>query len=125
MISGLIGLLVGIAVVGLMGGLLIWVLSSLGLGLKVDGFGAAFIAAIVIALVSNVVIWLLSSLGLLPANVGFFGALINLLISAVILLIADRFVAGMKVNGFGGAIIAVIGFGVLQWLTGLIARFFA
>lgn len=125
MIAGLIGLLVGITVVGLMGGLLIWVLSSLGLGLKVDGFGAAFIAAIVIALVSNVVIWLLSSLGLLPANVGFFGALINLLISAGILLIADRFVAGMKVNGFGGAIIAAIGFSLLQWLAAVIISFFA
>ncbi|NTU78410.1 MAG: hypothetical protein HGA45_03250 [Chloroflexales bacterium] len=88
MIAGLIGLLIGIAVMGLIGGLLIWLLSNLGLGLTVDGFGAAFIAAIVIAIVSNVVIWLLSTLGLLPVNGGLFGALINLLISAVILLLA-------------------------------------
>lgn len=123
--AGLLSLLIGTVVVGLIGGIYIWLLSNLGLGLRVDGFGAAFIAAIVIAVVSNVVIWLLGSLGLLVANVGLFGAIINLLISAVILLIADRFVSGLKVNGFGGAIIAAIGFGVLQWLAGLIAGLFA
>ncbi len=122
--AGLIGLLIGTVVVGLVGGVLVWIVSSLGWGLHVDGFGAAFISAIVIAVVSNVVIWLLGSLGLLVANVGLFGALINLIVSAVILLIADRFVAGLQVNGFGGAIIAALGFGVLQWLADLIAGFF-
>jgi putative membrane protein len=123
--AGLIGLLIGTVIVGLIGGFLIWILSNLGWGLRVDGFGAAFISAIVIAIVSNVVIWLLGSLGLLVANVGLFGAIINLIVSAVILLIADNFVAGLKVNGFGGAIIAAIGFGVLQWLASLIAGFFS
>ncbi|NTU85191.1 MAG: hypothetical protein HGA45_38510 [Chloroflexales bacterium] len=85
---GLIGLLIATVIVGLIGGFLIWILSNLGWGLRVDGFGAAFISAIVIAIVSNVVIWLLGSLGLLVANVGLFGAIINLIVSAVILLLA-------------------------------------
>jgi putative membrane protein len=45
-------------------------------------------------------------------------------VAAVVLLVSDRFVKGMKVNGFGGAIIAAISYGViawlLQWVIGLI-----
>jgi len=33
-------------------------------------------------------------------------------------MISDRFVKGMKVNGFGGAIVAAIGIGVVHWLIG-------
>jgi uncharacterized membrane protein YvlD (DUF360 family) len=32
-------------------------------------------------------------------------------------MISDRFVPGMKVNGFGGAIIAAIAIGVVSWLV--------
>jgi putative membrane protein len=120
MLTGLIGLLINFAIVGLFGGILIWILSSLNLGLKVDGFGSAFLAAIVISLVSSVVVWLLSTVGLLPANTGLIGPILNLLISAGILMIADRFIAGMKVNGFGGAIIAALGFGIISALAGLL-----
>lgn len=119
--TGLIGLLIYFAIVGIFGGLLIWILSSLNLGLKVDGFGSASIAAIVISLVSSVVVWLLGMFGLVPATTGFIGPIINLLISAGILMIADRFIAGMKVNGFGGAIIAAFGFGMIAMLGTLLA----
>jgi putative membrane protein len=38
-------------------------------------------------------------------------------VAAVILLISDRFLSGMEVNGFVGAIIAAIGIAFVTWLV--------
>jgi putative membrane protein len=51
---------------------------------------------------------------------GILGAIILLIVAAVDLLISDRFVSGLKVNGFGGAIIAAIAIAVVTWLISLI-----
>ena len=85
-------------------------------------FGAAAIAAIVIAIVGAVVIWLLGLLGITLGG-GWFGALVFLIVAAVVLMISDRFVPGMTVKGFTGAIVAAIAIAVvyyiLVWLLGL------
>jgi putative membrane protein len=39
-----------------------------------------------------------------------------LIISAVVLLVSDRFVKGLKVNGFTGALIAAVAIGAVAWL---------
>ncbi|MCZ7673332.1 MAG: phage holin family protein [Chloroflexi bacterium] len=44
--------------------------------------------------------------------------------AAVVLMISDRFVAGMKVNGFGGAIVAAIAIGVVTWLVNWVLGLF-
>ena len=67
-------------------------------------------AALVIAVVGTVVWWLLGLLGI-SAGGGLLGAIIYLIVAAVILMISDRFVPGMKVKGFTGAIIAAIAIG--------------
>ena len=82
-----------------------------------------FIAAIVIALVTAVIMWLLGLLGLAPGG-GWLGALVSLVIAAVILMISDRFVSGMRVNGFVGAIVAAIAIGVVTWLINWILSLF-
>ncbi len=48
---------------------------------------------------------------------GLLGAIVFLVVAAVVLMISDKFVPGMKVNGFGGAIIAAIAIGVVNWLV--------
>lgn len=48
---------------------------------------------------------------------GFWAALINLVVAAVVLMISDKFLPGMEVKGFGGAIIAALGIGVVGWLV--------
>jgi uncharacterized membrane protein YvlD (DUF360 family) len=58
--------------------------------------------------------WFLGLLGITLGG-GWWGALMALIVSAVILLFSDRFVPGMKVNGFGGAIVAALGIGVVTW----------
>jgi putative membrane protein len=81
------------------------------------------VAALVIAVVGTVVLWLLSVLGL-PVGSGVYGLLITIVVAAVILMVSDRFVKGMKVNGFMGAVIAAISIGVVgylvTWLLGML-----
>ena len=93
----------------------IMVVSRLNLGLTVTGFGAAVVAAIVIAVVGAVVNWLLGALGISIGG-GLLGTIVYLVVAAVVLMISDRFVSGMRVNGFGGAIVAAIGIAVVYWI---------
>ena len=119
---GILAVILGIVLVALVAGFVIWIVGKLGLGIEVSGFGAAFIAAIVIAIVGGLITWLLSLLNITIAG-GWLGAIINLIIAAIVLLISGSFVPGLKVKGFGGALIAAIALGVvswlLNWLTGL------
>ena len=96
--------------------LVIYIVGRLNLGLTVSGFGAAIIAALVIAVVGTIVLWLLGLLGLTFGD-GLLGVIIYIIVAAVILMISDRFVPGMKVKGFSGAIIAAIAIGVVAWLV--------
>ena len=47
-----------------------------------------------------------------------------MIVAAVVLMISDKFVPGMKVNGFVGAIVAAIAIGVVSlivvWFLGLL-----
>ena len=124
MITTILGVALTFALVWAVGAVVLMIISRLGLGLTVEGFGSAFIASAAITVVSAIIIWLLGVIGIEIGNATWLGALVSLVVSAVILLVSDRFVKGMKVNGFVGAIIAAISYGVItwlfQWLVGLI-----
>jgi putative membrane protein len=96
--------------------LVIYIVGRLNLGLTVSGFGAAIIAAVVIAIVGTIVLWLLGLVGLTVGG-GLLGAIIYIIVAAIILMISDRFVPGMKVNGFTGAVVAAIAIGVVAWIV--------
>jgi len=114
-----IGALIGLALVVVLNALVIYIVGRMNLGLTVDGFGAAVIAAIVIGIVGWAFNALFGFLGFtFISNPNLIGAIIALIIAAVVLMISDRFVKGMKVSGFGGAIVAAIGIGVVHWLIG-------
>lgn len=119
----LLATLITLALAWAVGALVLMIVSRLGLGLTVDGFGPAFIASAVISIVSAAIVWLLGLIGVSLASPGLLTALVALVVSAIVLLISARFVRGMKVNGFAGAIVAAIAYGVvvwlLQWLIGL------
>jgi putative membrane protein len=110
-----IGLIIGVLLGALIGGLIIWIVGKLGLGIEVSGFGPAFVAAIVIAILNGVVAWLLGVFNVNLAS-GFLGTLIHLVIAAVVLMLAGRFVKGLVVKGFLGAIIAAIAIAAVGWL---------
>ena len=111
-------LLVVTAVIGLISGFVIWIVRKLRLGLDVHGFGSAFIAGIVIAVVAMIITMLLGFAGLQDSN-GLIGGLVHLVISAIILMISDRLLPGLKVAGFTGALVASIVIGAVYWLGGL------
>jgi putative membrane protein len=63
--------------------------------------------------------WLLGLLGIQIGG-GWLGAIVNLIIAAVVLLVSGRIVPGLRVKGFGGALIAAIAIGVFSWLLNLV-----
>jgi putative membrane protein len=95
------------------------IVSRLNLGLSVANFTSAIVAALVIALVSAIVNWLLGALGV-GLGGGLIGLIINLIVAALVLMVSDRFVTGMTVSGFGGALIAAIAIAVVNWLVTLL-----
>jgi putative membrane protein len=115
----ILGIIVGILIGALVTGLIIWIVGKLGLGLEVDGFGPAYIAAIVIAVVGGIVMWLLGLLGITIGG-GLVGAIVHLVIAAVVLLISGRIVSGLRVKGFIGALVAAIAIGAVGWLITLL-----
>jgi putative membrane protein len=115
--------ILGIVIALLLAALVIYIVGRLGLGLTVDSFTSAIIAAAVIAVVSGIINWLLGLLGITIGG-GWLGAIIALIIAAVVLLLSDRFVKGMKVNGFVGAIVAAIAIGIVTWFASWLVGLF-
>ena len=114
-----IGVLIGLVIALLLSALVIFIVGKLGLGLEVDSFGSAVIAALVIAVVTWAIMLVL---GFLPLSigVGILGAIVSLIVSAIVLMISDKIVSGMRVNGFVGALIAAVLIGIGHWLLGLL-----
>lgn len=121
--GSLIALLLGWALAMVLGAVILMVISRLNLGLTVESFGAAFIASIVISFIGGIVSWLLTLIGFPFDNLKLIGALLVVVIAAVILMISDRLLSGLKVNGFSGALIAAVAYGVgvflINWVIGL------
>lgn len=112
----MLSLILGVIIAILVSAVVIYIVGRLNLGLSVANFTSAIIAAIVIGLVTGVIVWLLGLLGISLGGPGLWAGLVSLIVAAVVLLISDRFVAGMKVSGFVGAIVAAIAIGVVNWL---------
>ena len=112
----IVGLIIGIIALGILGGITIYIVGRLGLGIEVDGFGPAFIAAIVIAAIGFIFSAIGAQLGINTGG-GLIGALINLIIAALVLMLAGDLVRGLRVKGFIGALIAALAIGVVSWLV--------
>jgi putative membrane protein len=116
--------IVSVVIAILLYALAIWVVGKFGLGLKVSGFGPAFIAAIVIAVASYLIVWLLGVLGL-SFGAGLLGAIINLIVAALVLIFAGNMVKGLAVKGFVGALIAAVAIAVVSWfINGIVGVLF-
>ncbi|KAA9131554.1 phage holin family protein [Marinihelvus fidelis] len=112
--GALIGAIIAIAIAAVVSGVVIWVVSKLNLGLKVDGFGAAIIAGLVIGILS----WLVGMF--VPGLTGIVGAIINLVIAAAVIYLAGSMLKGLTVNGFGGAFIAAVAIALIQFLLAIL-----
>lgn len=112
MIDTLINILVYLVV----SAIVIWIVGKLNFGLTVKSFGSALAAAAVIAIVGGLVAWLLGLLGI-TFGAGLLAAIVALIVAAAVLLVSDKFLPGMEVHGFMGAIVAAVGIGVVGWLV--------
>ena len=74
--------LISIIVAFLVAAVVIYIVGRLNLGLTVDSYGSAIIAAIVIAIVGGIVLWLLGLLGVSVGG-GLLGAIVYLVIAAI------------------------------------------
>ena len=106
--------ILGTIMVFLASALVIWIVGKMNLGMTIDGFMPAIIAAIMIAIISVGATWLLNLFGI--GGGGWLGSIISLIVAALVLLLADKFVPGMRVNGFVGALVAAIAIAVVAWL---------
>jgi uncharacterized membrane protein YvlD (DUF360 family) len=116
-----VGLAIGVAFSAVLSGVMIWLVSLLGLGLKVDGIGPALVAGIVIALAGGVISWLLDCLKLSIPK-GLLRFVVNVLLGAVVLFIGANLIPGLTVNGFAGALFAALAIGVMSWLLSIPLR---
>jgi len=108
------GTLLNIAVYFVVSAIVIFIVGKMNFGLTVKSFGSALLAAIVIALVAGVIVWGLGFFGITLTG-GWLAAIVNLIVAALVLMIADKFLSGMEVHGFMGAIIAALAIGVVGW----------
>jgi uncharacterized membrane protein YvlD (DUF360 family) len=114
----LVNTLVGIVLGGVIGGIVLKIVSSLNLGLWVRGFIVAFLAALVITIVGIGVRWILAAIGV-PNPGGIVGFVERLIISVVLLMIADKVLSGLTVQGLKGAVIAAVAISAINWMAGL------
>ncbi len=115
-----VNMLINIIIVGVISGFVIWVVGKLKLGLTVDGFMPAFIAAFVIAIVGGVLVWLFGLVGLDPGSFGgFWAGVVNLIIAAIVLMLSGAIIPGMTVNGMKGALIGAVSIGIVAWIVGI------
>ncbi len=119
----IIGTIIGVLIGALFSGLIIWLVGKLNLGLEVDGFGPAYIAAIIIAVINLAIMWLLNALNLTIAG-GFLGAIIHLLIAAAVLVVSSNFVSGIRTKGYTGALVAALAIAAVGWLVALMLSAF-
>lgn len=118
-----LGLLLGLLLSALASALILWIVGKLGWGMEVDGFGAAFLAAIIMAVFSAILYWVLGMFDFVPHS-GWLGALVHFVTSAVALLLSARVVKGLRVNGFFGAVVAILGMGLVGWLINWVVSLF-
>jgi len=116
----IVGLLIGALLGGLFAGFIIWVVGRFGLGMEVDGFRPAFVAAFVIAILSAVIHWVWQVVFNYAPPAGWGGAIINLVTSAIVLQTAGNWIKGIRVKGFRGALVASLAIAAVQLLLGLI-----
>ena len=117
--ESIIGLVIGTLIGAVISGAIIWLVSKLNIGLSVDSFGWAMATGVFIGMLTNGFNQLFTGMNEVITMV------VHLLISAGAILLAGKAFNGVNVKGFKGALvaavaIAVVGFGLVLLLAGII-----
>ena len=114
----LLPLLIVTVGIGLISGVVIWIVGRLGFGLEVNHFGSAVIAGLVIAFVAGLITLLLGLSGI-EFGEGLSGGIVHLIISVIAIMVSGKFLPGFKITGFVGVLVASVVIGAVYWLGGL------
>lgn len=110
-----VSMAIGVLIGALFSGLIIWIIGKLGLGLEVDGFGPAYLAAVVIGVLNLLILWIFGSTALGAS--GWLGILVSLVVAALVLYTAGAWIKGIRVKGFVGALVGAVAIAVVAWLV--------
>jgi putative membrane protein len=112
--SVIMGAILGILIATLLNAFILWIVGKLGLGIEIDGFGAAFVGAFVAAVLGFGLEYITRSWSgsFWGDNAGTF---LHVIGTAFVLLLTGSLVSGMRTKGFFGAIIAAIAIGLTYW----------
>ncbi len=113
-----LGLVIAVFLATVISGLLIWLLGTFGIGVQVSGPVPAFLAGLLISVTGGGVSWLLS-LRDIKLGAGTRGAILNTLLGVVMLMAGEKFIPGLAVAGFSGALLASTLMFIISWLASL------
>ena len=115
----ILGTFVGILIATLLNAIVLWIVGKLGIGMIIEKFGTAFVAAFLVAVI-GVLLSKLSGSMFAGSNSALISTVLHIVVSAVVLLIVDKILPGMQTKGFLGAIVAAIAMGLVSWLLGIL-----
>lgn len=118
LIGSLIGAIIGIVIGTFVNGILIWIVAKLRLGMEVDRLSAAFLAGFLVAVGGALAGVLWNLIGSTPDS-GLSGAISHLIVATAVLRAAGNAIPGLRVKGWGGALVAALAIGAVAWLISL------
>jgi putative membrane protein len=111
--------LVGLIFAWVVAAVILIVVDRLNIGLKVNSFGSALIAALVIAILA-LVTWPILEILQLPFTglpLGMIEWVIGWIFSAAVLYFAAKILRGIEILNFPSALVVALVLGILTWLT--------
>jgi putative membrane protein len=117
--GSVLGTIIGLIIATLLNAVVLWIVGKMGVGMVIEKFGTAFVAAFLLALI-GVLLTRLTGGWFAGSNSAIMGTIVHIVVSAIILLIVDKILPGMQTKGFLGAIIAAIAIGLVAWLISLV-----
>ena len=114
----MLGSIIGILIATILYGIVIYVVGKLKLGIEVNNFGTAFVAAFLIALITV----MLEYFHIISADAGGGWGLhlLRLIVSALVIMLVGSMLKGMVTKGFLGAIVAALAITAVGWLLGMV-----
>lgn len=120
LIGSATGWIIGTSLMALINGVVIYIVSTLNLGLKVKNFLWAMAAGVGIGVMSST-LWQFTDSIVHLGNSGLLQAIAHAVVTALAILFIAKFSKDtLKVNGFKGAFIAAISIGIIFFIFNLI-----
>jgi putative membrane protein len=91
------------------------------MGIEIDNFGTAFLAAFLSAIVGYLLHMLTASWSA-GSSTNYGGIILHILGTALVLVIVSKMLSGMRIKGFFGAIVAAVAIGVIYWIIGMFIK---